>query len=51
MLDTLAAAGFDTARDVRSLLPADGRHAEWFWRREFAAGYRWLFAPAGARDR
>ena len=51
MLDTLAAAGFDTARDVRSLLPADGRHAEWFWLREFAAGYRWLFAPAGARDR
>ncbi|MEJ7663223.1 MAG: hypothetical protein WKG07_28645 [Hymenobacter sp.] len=21
---------------------ADGQHAEWFWRREFAAGYQWL---------
>ncbi len=46
MVDTLAAAGFDTAADVRSLLPADGAHAEWFWRREFPAAYRWLFAPA-----
>ena len=49
MVDTLAAAGFDTARDVRSLLPADGAHAEWFWRREFPAAYLWLFrgAPRG----
>jgi predicted alpha/beta superfamily hydrolase len=23
---------------------ADGQHAEWFWRREFAAAYSWLFA-------
>ena len=45
MVDTLAAAGFDTAADVRSLLPADGAHAEWFWRREFPAAYRWLFSP------
>ena len=45
MLDTLAAAGFDTAADVRSLLPPDGRHAEWFWRREFPAACRFLFAP------
>lgn len=45
MVDTLAAAGVDVARDVRSLLPADGVHAEWFWRREFPAAYRWLFAP------
>ena len=22
---------------------ADGQHAEWFWRREFAAAYTWLF--------
>ncbi len=49
MVDTLAAAGVDTAADVRSLLPADGAHAEWFWRREFPAAYRWLFAePARA---
>ena len=43
MLDTLAAAGIDTAADVRSLLPADGAHAEWFWSREFPAAYLWLF--------
>lgn len=24
----------------------DGQHAEWFWRREFAAAYTWLFADA-----
>ncbi len=24
--------------------PADGQHAEWFWRREFGAAYRWLLA-------
>lgn len=24
--------------------PADGRHAEWFWRREFGPAYRWLLA-------
>ena len=27
---------------------ADGQHAEWFWRREFPAGYSWLYAPATA---
>ena len=48
MVDTLAAAGFDTARDVRSLLPADGAHAEWFWRREFPAAYLWLFRSGRA---
>ena len=45
MVDTLAAAGIDTSAAVRSLLPADGAHNEWFWRREFPAAYRWLFAP------
>lgn len=43
MVETLKRAGFDVANDVRSLLPADGAHAEWFWRREFPAAYRWLF--------
>ena len=57
VVDTLAAAGFDLKTDVRSLLPADGAHAEWFWRREFPAAYLWLFssvagrAPGGAPDR
>ena len=48
IVDTLAAAGIDTAADVRALLPADGAHAEWFWRREFPAAYRWLLAPVTA---
>jgi len=49
MVDTLAAAGVDTARDVRDMLRADGQHQEWFWRREFPAAYLWLFdGPAGA---
>lgn len=56
VVDTLAAAGFDVAADIRSFLPADGAHAEWFWRREFPAAYRWLFSDgggpaAGAPDR
>ena len=51
VVDSLAAAGIDTAHDVRALLPPDGAHAEWFWRREFPAAYRWLFAPAGRGPR
>ncbi len=47
-VDTLAAAGADTAVDVRAVVPADGVHAEWFWRREFPAAYRFLFAPGRA---
>lgn len=43
MAETLAAAGFDTTTEVRSIVRADGRHAEWFWRREFPAAYQWLF--------
>jgi predicted alpha/beta superfamily hydrolase len=29
---------------IRLAAPADGRHAEWFWRREFGPAYRWLLA-------
>jgi metallo-beta-lactamase class B len=43
MVDTLIAAGFPRSA-LRSVVFADGRHAEWFWRREFPAAYRWLFA-------
>ena len=43
MIDTLAAAGFAVGPEIRAVAPADGRHAEWFWRREFPAAYRWLF--------
>ena len=51
IVDSLAAAGIDTAADVRSLLPADGAHAEWFWRREFPAAYLWLFGSAAKGSR
>ena len=44
LVDTLAAARVPVRTAVRSLTRADGRHAEWFWRREFPAAYRWLFA-------
>ena len=43
MMDTLAAAGFRIGGEVDSLVLADGRHQEWFWRREFEAAYRRLF--------
>ncbi len=49
MVDTLAAAGFNVRSDVRTLIPADGAHAEWFWRREFPAAYRWLFSGTPGR--
>lgn len=42
MVDTLAAAGW-TADELHAVAPDDGRHSEWFWRREFPAAYRWLF--------
>lgn len=44
MIDSLAAAGFRVGWQVDSLIVADGRHAEWFWRREFPAAYLWLFS-------
>jgi metallo-beta-lactamase class B len=49
VVDSLAAAGVPVERAVRALTREDGRHAEWFWRREFPAAYRWLFAGDGAR--
>ncbi len=44
MVDTLRAAGFD----VQAVVRPDGKHAEWFWRREFPAAYAWLFGAAPA---
>ena len=29
---------------IAYLTPPDGKHAEWFWRREFGPAYRWLLA-------
>ena len=47
LVDTLAAAGFQINTEVDSVIPADGTHNEWFWRREFPAAYQWLFAGTG----
>jgi metallo-beta-lactamase class B len=44
MTDTLAAAGWMLGTDLHASAPDDGTHSEWFWRREFPAAYRWLFA-------
>jgi predicted alpha/beta superfamily hydrolase len=52
MIDTLVAAGWTVGMDLFAAAPEDGRHAEWFWRREFPAAYRWLFAaPPPPADR
>lgn len=42
--DLLRARGVPAAH-LAFRAPADGQHAEWFWRREFPAAYQWLFAP------
>jgi predicted alpha/beta superfamily hydrolase len=43
MVDTLVAAGWRRNVNVRSIIAADGKHSEWFWRREFPAAFLWLF--------
>lgn len=35
-------AGFRAGSAVVARVAADGRHEEWFWRREFPAAYLWL---------
>ncbi|WP_162303537.1 alpha/beta hydrolase-fold protein [Hymenobacter sediminis] len=37
--DTLARAKVS----LQYTIPADGKHAEWFWQREFPAAYQWLY--------
>jgi predicted alpha/beta superfamily hydrolase len=44
MVETLGEAGYRVGREVDAVIRPDGTHAEWFWRREFPAVYRWLFA-------
>ena len=34
--------GFRTSTDVVARVAADGKHEEWFWRREFPKAYLWL---------
>jgi predicted alpha/beta superfamily hydrolase len=48
MIETLAAAGWTRGADLHAAAPDEGTHAEWFWRREFPAAYRWLFADPHA---
>lgn len=43
LYNNLLNAGFQTD-EVYISLPGDGQHSEWFWAREFADAYRWLFA-------
>ena len=43
MVDTLVAAGWRRNVDVKSVVSEDGKHSEWFWRREFPAAFLWLF--------
>ena len=47
MADTLALAGYALGTEVDTATHADGEHKEWFWRREFASAYRYLFAGTG----
>ena len=44
MVDTMVAAGFVDGDDYVAYVRADGTHSEWFWRREFPAAVKWLFA-------
>jgi alpha-amylase len=48
VIDSLVAAGFPLGTSIRSFVPADGRHSEWFWRREFPAAYQWLFGDSAS---
>ncbi len=48
VVDSLLAAGFPPT-SLRATIADDGRHSEWFWRREFPAAYHWLFGDAVAR--
>ena len=43
MVETLVGAGFAPGAEVVAYVRADGAHSEWFWRREFAAAYLWMF--------
>lgn len=43
MRDTLYKYGY-AENEVRCEIKNDGTHSEWFWKREFEAAYKWLFA-------
>ena len=44
MVDSLVAHGLVRGENIVAVSRADGKHSEWFWRREFPAAYQWLFS-------
>ncbi|MBX0290234.1 hypothetical protein K3G63_07275 [Hymenobacter sp. HSC-4F20] len=44
--DTLARAKVS----VQYATPTDGKHSEWFWKREFPAAYHWLYGQQGGAN-
>jgi metallo-beta-lactamase class B len=53
MRDSLRKAGVKPTAISYHAVP-DGKHAEWFWRREFPAAYQWLYkskVPGGKKAR
>jgi len=45
MIDTLIGSGLKKDSNVVAIISPDGKHSEWFWRREFPAAFQWLFRP------
>jgi len=43
MTQVLLQVGFDRGETLKTHVRADGKHREWFWRREFPAAVTWLF--------
>jgi metallo-beta-lactamase class B len=44
MVDSLVAHGLRRGSNIVAVTRADGKHSEWFWRREFPLAYKWLFS-------
>lgn len=42
-VELLTVAGFENERELKVKIAPDGRHAEWFWSREFGDAIRYLF--------
>ena len=43
MVAALIARGYESGKTLHADVAPDGKHSEWFWRREFPAAYQWLF--------
>jgi hypothetical protein len=42
-VELLKVAGFENERELKVKIVPDGRHAEWFWSREFGDAVRYMF--------